>query len=31
MPGSVVEAGVANEILPLDGVVPAILREVDGL
>jgi two-component system chemotaxis response regulator CheB len=31
MPGSVVEAGVANEILPLDDVVPAILREADGL
>ncbi|MEI9974785.1 MAG: chemotaxis response regulator protein-glutamate methylesterase [Ignavibacteriota bacterium] len=30
MPGSVVGAGVANEILPLDEIVPAILREVDG-
>jgi len=30
MPGSVVDAGVANQILPLDSVVPAILREVDG-
>lgn len=29
MPGAVVNAGVANEILPLDEVVPAILREVD--
>jgi two-component system, chemotaxis family, protein-glutamate methylesterase/glutaminase len=29
MPGAVVEAGVANRILPLDEVVPAILREVD--
>jgi two-component system chemotaxis response regulator CheB len=27
MPGAVVGAGVANEILPLDEVVPAILRE----
>jgi two-component system chemotaxis response regulator CheB len=31
MPGAVVNAGVANEILPLDLVVPAILREVDSL
>jgi two-component system chemotaxis response regulator CheB len=29
MPGAVVDAGVANEILPLEDVVPAILREVD--
>jgi len=29
MPGAVVEASVANEILPLEDVVPAILREVD--
>jgi two-component system chemotaxis response regulator CheB len=29
MPGAVVGAGVANEILPLAGVVPAILREVN--
>lgn len=29
MPGSVVGAGVANQILPLGDVVPAILREVD--
>jgi two-component system chemotaxis response regulator CheB len=29
MPGSVVHAGVANEILPLDKVVPAILRELE--
>jgi len=28
MPGAVVGAGVAHEILPLDGIVPAILREV---
>jgi two-component system chemotaxis response regulator CheB len=28
MPGSVVSAGVVNQILPLDSVVPAILREV---
>lgn len=31
MPGSVVGAGAANEVLPLDGIVPAILREVAGL
>jgi len=31
MPGAVVGAGVANEILPLASVVPAILREVDGV
>jgi two-component system chemotaxis response regulator CheB len=31
MPGSVVSAGVANQILPLDSVVPAILREVNGI
>jgi two-component system chemotaxis response regulator CheB len=29
MPGAVVDAGLANEILPLEDVVPAILREVD--
>jgi len=29
MPGAVVAAGLANEILPLEDVVPAILREVD--
>ena len=28
MPGAVVDAGIANEILPIDEVVPAILREV---
>ncbi len=31
MPGSVVGAGVANQILPLEDVVPAILREVEAL
>jgi two-component system chemotaxis response regulator CheB len=31
MPGSVVGAGAANEIVPLDAVVPAILREVAGV
>jgi len=29
MPGAVVGAGVANQILPLENVVPAILREVE--
>jgi two-component system chemotaxis response regulator CheB len=29
MPGAVVDAGVADEILPLEDVVPAILREID--
>jgi two-component system chemotaxis response regulator CheB len=29
MPGSVVHAGVANEILPLDQLVPSILRELE--
>jgi two-component system chemotaxis response regulator CheB len=29
MPGAVAGAGVANQILPLDEVVPAILREVN--
>jgi len=31
MPGAVVNAGVANMVVPLDGVVPAILREVEGI
>jgi len=31
MPGSVVTAGVANQILPLESIVPAILQEVDGI
>jgi two-component system chemotaxis response regulator CheB len=31
MPGAVVGAGLANGILPLDAVVPAILREVEAL
>jgi two-component system chemotaxis response regulator CheB len=31
MPGAVVNAGVANLVVPLDGVVPAILREVEGI
>jgi two-component system chemotaxis response regulator CheB len=31
MPGAVVNAGVAHEILPLDAVVPAILREVEAV
>ena len=30
MPGTVVNAGLADEVLPLEEVVPAILREVDG-
>jgi two-component system chemotaxis response regulator CheB len=30
MPGAVVNAGVAAAVLPLEEVVPAILREVDG-
>ena len=29
MPGAVVHAGIANEVVPLDEVVPAILREVN--
>lgn len=29
MPGSVIHAGVANEILPLGSIVPTILREVE--
>ncbi|HEX3745267.1 MAG TPA: chemotaxis response regulator protein-glutamate methylesterase [Bryobacteraceae bacterium] len=29
MPGAVAGAGVAHQILPLDAIVPAILREVD--
>jgi two-component system chemotaxis response regulator CheB len=31
MPGAVVGAGVADQVLPLDAMVPAILRQVDGL
>jgi two-component system, chemotaxis family, protein-glutamate methylesterase/glutaminase len=31
MPGSVVGAGIANQILPLEDVVPAILREVEAV
>ena len=31
MPGAVVNAGVAGQVLPLHAVVPAILRLVDGL
>ena len=30
MPGAVVNAGLASEIVPLEGVVPAILREAGG-
>jgi two-component system chemotaxis response regulator CheB len=31
MPGAVVNGGVANQVLPLLAVVPAILRQVDSL
>jgi two-component system chemotaxis response regulator CheB len=31
MPGSVVGAGIANQILPLEDIVPAILREVEAV
>ena len=30
MPGAVAQAGIANQILPLERIVPAILREVNG-
>jgi two-component system chemotaxis response regulator CheB len=31
MPGAVVNGGAADEVVPLEDVVPAILRQVDGL
>lgn len=31
MPGAVVDEGVADEVVPLDQVVPAILKQVGGL
>jgi two-component system chemotaxis response regulator CheB len=31
MPGAVVHAGAADEVVPLEAVIPAILRQVDGV